>query len=240
MKTMPKQTPPYEQTPPPDPRRVFVVDDHAVVREGLAFLMNVQPDLVMCGEAAGAPAAFSAILKLRPDAVIIDLTLREGNGLELIKQVKASLPHTVILVLTMHEEQQFAERTMRAGASGFISKSEAIEKVIEALRIVLDGGVYITSGIAENLLTETFKTGKTGGSLDPVSRLSDRELQVFELLGGWKGTREIAGALNLSIKTIEYYRQTIREKLDLKTGTDLVKSATAWVKQRDEIDGEPA
>jgi len=209
-------------------RRVFLVDDHAVIRQGLAFLVNLQPDLVVCGGAGGVREAFGAIMNHAPDAVVVDLTLREGNGLDLIKDIKAALPNTAVLVLTMHEEKQFAERTLRAGASGFIAKSASIEKVVDALRFVLDGRLYLSDEMAVELATARFRTAGDG-VVDPVTRLSDRELQVFELFGRWKGTREIAGELNLSIKTVEHYRQTIRQKLNLKNGTELVQAATAWV-----------
>jgi DNA-binding NarL/FixJ family response regulator len=211
-----------------DRRRIFLVDDHAVVRQGVGYLLNLQPDLTVCGEAGTAREAFGSIVNLQPDAVVVDLTLREGNGLDLIKDIHAVLPKVAILVLTMHEEKQFAERSLRAGALGFIVKAEAIEKVVEALRIVLAGKLYINDGLAAHLVAQRYKPGRNG-SVDPVSRLSDRELQVYQLLGQWKGTREIAGELNLSIKTVEYYRQTIRQKLNLRNGTELVQEATTWV-----------
>jgi DNA-binding NarL/FixJ family response regulator len=212
---------------PPQRRRIFIVDDHAVVRQGMAFLINLQPDMEICGQADSASSGFQGILELQPCACLIDISLPGGNGIELIKQVRGVLPQLSILVVSMHDERIYAERAIRAGASGYIMKAAAIENVVHALRTVLGGGMHLDPAIAGQILSSRLRgRGRAGG--DPSTLLSDRELEVFQLIGQWKGTREIAGALNLSVKTVEHYREQIKKKLNLRTGGELVQAATTW------------
>lgn len=210
-------------------RRVFLVEDHTVVRQGIAVLINLQEDLFVCGEACEGPMAMKAIQEVQPDVVVIDLILEQGNGLDLIKDLKAVMPDCLILVVTMHDERVYGERALRAGARGYIMKAQAIEQLIHALRVVLDGKLYVSHEMADRILSQ--RMGRADATADPVQGLSDRELEVFRLIGDWKSTREIAGALTLSIKTVEYYREQIKKKLGLKTGVDLGQAATEWVKE---------
>jgi DNA-binding NarL/FixJ family response regulator len=211
-------------------RRVFLVDDHAVVRQGIGFLINMQDDLVVCGEANEGPQAMKGVQECKPDTIIVDITLEQGSGLELIKDLRAVAPHVPILVVTMHDERVYGERALRAGASGYITKGQAIEQVIDALRVILDGKLYVSHSMAERILSQ--RIGRSDDApADPVDRLSDRELEIFKLIGNWKSTREIAGCLGLSIKTIEYYREQLKKKLGVKSGADLGQAATAWVQE---------
>jgi DNA-binding NarL/FixJ family response regulator len=211
-------------------RRVFLVEDHTVVRQGIAVLINQQDDLEVCGEACGGPEAVQAIQASRPDVAVVDITLEHGNGIELIRDLRAVAPEVQILVMTMHDERLYGERSLRAGASGYIMKAEAIEKVVHAIRIVLEGKLYVSSAMADRILSQ--KMGRQEEDVrDPIQRLTDRELEIFRSIGAWKSTREIAGALNLSIKTVEYYREQIKKKLGLKSAVDLGKAATSWVKE---------
>jgi DNA-binding NarL/FixJ family response regulator len=205
-------------------RRIMLVDDHPVMREGLAQLITHEPDLSICGQYEDAARAFSAIPTLRPDLAIIDLSLKGSSGLELVKNSRASYPNLRILVLSMYDESLYAERVLRAGAAGYIMKQEAAEKVLAAIRQVLDGGVYLSEKMGSKLMRQLVggKTSESGSSLE---RLSDRELEVFGLIGQGKGTRQIAEHLRLSVKTIESHRAHIKEKLNLKDANELVHTA---------------
>ncbi len=205
-------------------RRILLVDDHPVMREGLAQLINHEPDLVVCGQHEDAAKAFAAIPDLLPDLAVVDLSLQGSSGLELVKNSRATHPKLRILVLSMHDETLYAERVLRAGAAGYIMKQEASDKVLGAIRQVLAGGVYLSERMGSKLMSQLVggKTAEIGSSLE---RLSDRELEVFGLIGQGKGTRQIAEQLHLSVKTIESHRAHIKEKLNLKDANELVHTA---------------
>lgn len=216
----------------PQPRktkaRVLLVDDHPILRKGLAELINQEPDLMVCGEAEEAPKAFELVSTLTPDVALVDISLRGGNGLELIKNIKARFPDLPLLVLSMHDETLYAERALRAGSLGYIMKEEAIEKVLTAIRQVLAGEMFLSDRMKSRLLNQLVGGRiKQGGS--SIDSLSDRELEVFRLIGEGRGTRQIAEELRLSIRTVEAYREYIKDKLNLKNGTELVQHAFQYV-----------
>jgi DNA-binding NarL/FixJ family response regulator len=202
-------------------RGIMLVDDHPVMRNGLAQLINQEPDLKVCGQFEDSAPAFAAIATLKPDLVIVDLSLKDGSGLDLVKNIKAAHPRVLILVLSMHDETLYAERVLHAGASGYIMKQAATEQVLGAIRKVLGGGIHLSEGMSSRFV-HRMATGKsvTGGSV--MERLSDRELEVFRLIGEGRGTRQIAQQLHLSVKTVESHRAHLKEKLNLKTATELV------------------
>lgn len=202
----------------------MLVDDHPVMRQGLVQLINQEPDLSICGQYEDAATAFAAIPTLNPDLAIIDLSLKGSSGLELVKSSRASFPKLRLLVLSMHDETLYAERVLRAGAAGYIMKEEATENVLAAIRQVLGGGVYLSEKMSAKLMHQWVGTSpRSGGSA--LERLSDRELEVFGLIGQGKATREIAQHLRLSIKTVESHRAHIKEKLNLKDANELVHTA---------------
>ena len=207
-----------------DKHKVMLVEDHPVMREGLSQLISHEGDLSVCGEFEDTARAFDAIPRLLPDLAIVDLSLKGSSGLELVKNARANYPKLLMLVLSMHDESLYAERSLRAGASGYIMKAEAVEKVLGAIRHVLNGGIYLSENMSSKLMRK-LAAGKNmaGGSL--MERLSDRELEVFGLIGQGRGTRQIAQQLHLSVKTIESHRAHIKEKLDLKSATELVHCA---------------
>lgn len=208
-------------------KRIFLVDDHPLVREWLTNLINQQPDLAVCGEAETGPQAMRTILQLKPDVAIIDISLKDSSGIELIKDLKQTLSSTAALVLSMHEEPHYAERALRAGAKGYIVKRETTRKVITAIRQVLAGGIYISEELATALAAQ-FVVGKGLPKESAVEQLSDRELEVFELLGQGRGTRQIAEALKVSVKTVQAYCARIKEKLNLASATELLREAVRW------------
>lgn len=208
-------------------KSIFLVDDHPLVREWLTNLINQQPDLSVCGEAETAPQAMQAISALKPDVAIVDISLKKSSGIELIKDLRQRQPAVAVLVLSMHEEAHYAERALRAGARGYIMKRETTRKVIAAIRKVLAGEHYISDEIATALATQ-FVTGKAPAEQSPVEQLSDRELEVFELLGQGRGTRQIAETLSVSVKTVQAYCARIKEKLNLSSATELLREAVRW------------
>jgi DNA-binding NarL/FixJ family response regulator len=208
--------------------RILLVDDHAIVRYGMAQIINRQNDMTVCGEEENASRALGAITALKPDLVIADISLKDSSGLELMRNIKAQYPRLPVLVVSAHDESVYAEVAFRAGALGYLMKEEAIEKVSTAIRRVLGGAVYVSDALAARLLQQQIR-GKTDVTESPVKGLSDRELEVFQLIGQWKKTREIAAELHLSIKTIEYYREQIKRKLNLKSAAELTQHATSWV-----------
>ena len=210
--------------------RILLVDDHAVVRFGIAQLINRQADMIVCGEEEDASRALSAIEKLKPDLVIADISLKESSGLELMRNIKATHAGLPILVVSVHDETVYAEVAFRAGALGYLMKEEALEKILVAIRRVLGGAVYVSDAMAAKLLQKQVR-GQTDAHTSPAELLSDRELEVFQLLGQWKSTRQIAQELHLSIKTIEYYREQIKRKLNLSSAAELTQHATAWVQR---------
>jgi DNA-binding NarL/FixJ family response regulator len=211
--------------------KILIVDDHPVVREGLIRRINRQPDLVVCGEAGAAAEALKAIAGCRPDLVIVDLTLQDKGGLELIKDLQTRYPKLRVLVLSMHDEKLYAERALRAGAMGYVMKQEATEHVIEAIRRVLGGQVYLSESMAARLLG-TFVAGKPADAASPIESLSDRELEVFELVGRGLATGQIAGQLHVSVKTVEAYKGRLKAKLKLESAIELTQQAALWVQKQ--------
>ena len=213
---------------------ILIVDDHPIVRQGLAELINHEEDLAVCGQAEDAHQAMKAVKELKPDMAIVDISLKETSGMELIKDIKAQYPNLPILALSMHDESLYAERALRAGARGYIMKAEATEKVILAVRKILSGQIYISEKMASKMM-QKLVGGSTEISTSPVERLSDRELEVFQLIGKGFGTRQISERLYLSIKTIETYRAHIKEKLNLSDAAELLQYAIQWVNSRNNV-----
>jgi len=208
-------------------RRIFLVDDHPLVREWLANLVNQQSDLVVCGEANGAPEALRMIEAIQPDAAVVDITLAGGSGIELIKDLKIRCPRVAVVVLSMHDESVYAERALRAGARGYVMKRETTKNIIAALRHVLEGKLYLSDTQAA-AMAEKFVDGRPPGGGSPIDSLSDRELEVFEMLGSARETREIAEALHISMKTVQAYCARIKEKLGVGTANELLREAVRW------------
>ncbi len=211
-----------------DKSKILIVDDHPIVRQGLAELVNHENDLAVCGQAEDAHQAMKAIKELRPDMAVVDISLRETSGIELIKDINVQYPDLPVLALSMHDESLYAERALRAGAKGYIMKAEATEKVITAIREILNGEIYVSDKMATKMVRQLVGS-KTKISTTPVERLSDRELEVFHLIGKGYGTRQISERLHLSIKTIETYRAHIKEKLSLANAAELLQHAIQWV-----------
>lgn len=209
-------------------RRVLIVDDHSVMREGLALLIDNQPDLTVCGEAEDAVKAMQKVAALRPDIAIVDLSLVQSNGLELVKDIKAQHPRVFVLVLSMHEEALYAERVVRAGARGYVMKRAPTAELLGAMRRVLNGEIYLSEGMAAQVVRGAFGRRETKPDRSPIGQLSDRELEVFQMIGEGSGTSDIAERLHLSMKTVSCYRQNIKTKLQLKNATELVQYAIHW------------
>lgn len=209
-------------------RKVLIVDDHPLLRDGLAKVIDQQFDLVVCGEAADARSGLAAVAKCRPDVAIVDLSLDEGSGLDLIKDLHARDSKLPILVLSMHHENLYAERAVRAGAQGYVMKREPVATVIAALRKVLDGHMALSEEIVSRLLAAPNHGGKPAAD-SPAVALSDRELEVFRLFGNGMGTRAIAKKLHLAVSTVESYRSGIKQKLGLASATELVARAARFV-----------
>lgn len=205
-------------------RRIILIDDHPVMRNGLAQLIDHEPDLKVCGQFEDAGHALEAIPGLQPNLAIVDLSLKSSSGLELVKNIKSTFPAILVLVLSMHDESLYAERALHAGAAGYIMKQEATDRVLHAIRQVLNGGIYLSEAMSSKFV-HRLATGKNPAGGSVTERLSDRELEVFALIGQGKGTRQIAEHLGLSIKTIESHRAHIKEKLNLKSSTELVHMA---------------
>src|SRR5437773_384805 len=209
--------------------RVLLVDDHPILRRGLAQLINQEADMTVCGEAEDAPKAFEAVSTLQPDVAVVDISLKGGNGIELIKNVKARYPDLPILVLSMHDESLYAERALRAGSLGYIMKEEAIEHVLVAIRRVLCGEIFLSDKMKSKMLQQLTAGGRNKTVTSPIENLTDRELEVFRMIGEGRSTRQIAGELHLSVRTVEAYREYIKGKLNLKNSTELVQHAFHWV-----------
>jgi len=210
------------------PRRVFIVDDHPVMRAGVRQLIEAEQDLAVCGEADSVNSALEAIAKTSPDVALVDITLRQSNGLDLIKDLQIRHPKLPVLVLSMHDEAFYAERVLRAGARGYIAKAEGSTKIVEGLRKVLDGGVFVSQRVASSMVSKIVAGSADAGSFS-VDRLSDRELQIFELIGQGLQTRDIAQQLHLSPKTVEAHREHIKAKLDMDNASELLAYAVKWV-----------
>jgi DNA-binding NarL/FixJ family response regulator len=207
--------------------QILLIDDHPVMRLGLAALIRAEKDLKVWGEAGTAGEAMSLCEDAFPDLAIVDLTLPDKSGLELIKDLRARHPNLSFLVVSMHDEMMYAERVLRAGAKGYIMKQEAPEKLISAIRLILRGEVFLSAGVAARILKRFADAG--GRAASPIERLTDRELEVFQLIGEGKGSREIAGMLNISVRTVDAHRAHIKEKLELRDSTELVHHAIRWV-----------
>ena len=205
--------------------RILIVEDHPVVRRGLAELINAEPDLRVCGEADDAPAAVQLLGQVHPDLVLVDISLKRGNGIDLVKQIKARDGQVKILVTSVHDEALYAERALRAGAMGYLNKSEPIPTILNAIRQVLRGRIFLSMPMVNRMLQNPVQDNTPES---PIASLSDRELQVFELISRGLTTREIASKLLLSIKTIETHRDHIRMKLKLKNSTELIHHAVQW------------
>jgi len=208
-------------------RRVMLVDDHPIVRQGLRRLIEAEPDLEVCGEAETAREAKSMIRDIDPDVVIVDVSLAQGDGLELVKDARAHYPNLPLLVLSMHDEVIYAERMLSAGANGYIMKQAASDQFLVALRRVLEGGIYVSESVG-NTMIEKFAAGGAYTPSNPVDGLSNRELQVLHMIGKGLSTRQTAEALNLSVKTVESHRQRIKRKLSLQTSAQLMQYAVNW------------
>jgi len=207
--------------------RVFLVDDHPLVREWLGSLIERQPDLAVCGQAETSGAAYAAIVRLQPDVAVVDLSLEDGSGLELIKQLQALPQPPRVLVLSMHDEAIYAERALRAGAAGYVMKRSATGRIIDAIRQVLQGRLYISEAVSEKM-AEKFVLARTQPDASPVALLSDREMEVFQLIGQGFENRRIAETLHLSPKTVQVYCGRIKEKLGLENATALIGEAVRW------------
>jgi len=210
---------------------VLLVDDHPIVRQGLTQLINQEADLAVCAQAEDGYGALHAIAIYRPDIVILDISLNGPDGLAVLKDIRMSYATLPVLVLSMHDESLYAERVLRAGASGYIMKQEATERVLEAIRRIRGGEVYVSDRIAKRLLRQMVSSPADGKS--PIEALTDRELAVFRLIGKGRGTREIADDLHVSVKTVESYQAHIKEKMGLKNARELAQHAFQWVTRED-------
>jgi DNA-binding NarL/FixJ family response regulator len=208
-------------------KRVLIVDDHPLFRHGIADLINAEADLKTCGEADSAPHALEAIRKLRPDLVIVDISLKGTNGIELVKSIRTEHPKLPVLMLSMHDESLYALRALRAGARGYVMKQEALERVMSAIHRVLGGEVYVSPVMSGKMINEF--VGGASAEKPLTDKLTDRELEVLQLIGEGLGIQQIAQRLNLSAKTIETHRAHLKEKLNMKSARDLTHFAVHWV-----------
>lgn len=208
---------------------IFIVDDHPLVREWLGTLINQQKDMAVCGEAEAAPEAIAKIEALKPDVVVVDIMLSAGSGLELVKDIRRVSPESISLVLSMHDEMTYADRALRAGARGYVSKRDTTRKIITAIREVSAGRVFVSAEV-QAMITERYLGNRTGAS--EISQLSDREMEVFRMLGQGEDTRRISESLNISIKTVQVYCTRVREKLGLAGHHELLREAIRWWEQQ--------
>jgi len=209
-------------------KRLLVLDDHPMMREGLAQLVNGEPDLMICGQAGTGREALELAGATKPDLLLVDISLPDKNGLEVVKELRDFHPGLPVLVISMHDESLYAERALRAGARGYIMKQEGGKKLMEAIRRVLSGKIYVSENIASTIL-ESVSGKEREAAQTPIKKLSDREFEVLQLLGNGKGTGEIAAQLHLSTKTVEAHRANIKRKLGLQSGPELVRYAVRWV-----------
>jgi len=210
----------------PAQTKIFIADDHPLVREWLANLIHQSPDLLVCGEGEDTQTALEAIERTVPDLAIVDISLGSGSGIELIRAIRSKFPKVAIIVLSMHDERVYAERSIRAGARGYIMKRESTRKIIDAIRQVLRGNMYLSKELTE-LFAEKFVSNPASNDL-PIAQLSDRELEVFQLIGQGYETREIAESLNVNIKTVQTYCTRIKDKLKFSSGAELLREAIRW------------
>jgi len=211
--------------------RVFLVEDHPVTREGFAQLINYQPDLEVCGQTGAAGNAMSAIAELKPDLAIIDISLADSSGLELIKNLKCCQPSVPVLVLSTHDEALYGQRALRSGARGYVMKQAPTSEVMNAIRDVIAGEIYLSNAMRTRVVRQQFERPKDPEGAD-IHVLSDRELEIFALLGHGNTTRQISAKLHLSISTVETHRAHIKEKLELTNAVELVRRAVEWVNHR--------
>jgi DNA-binding NarL/FixJ family response regulator len=209
----------------PPPKGIFLVDDHPIIREGLALLINRQEDMTVCGEAGDIHSALTGIEQVNPHLVVLDISLSGPDGLDLLKSIRSRTHELPVLILSMLDELTYAERALRAGANGYIMKQEATEMLLIAIRRILDGEIYLSERMANRMLHRFVGVGTSGQGRSPVADLTDRELEVFRLIGEGHGTRQIAEELHISVKTVESYQAHIKEKLSLKSGRELVQRA---------------
>ncbi len=213
------------------PKRIFIVDDHPMMRQGLGQLIGAEQDLAVCGEAENAESALAGVSAAKPDLVLADISLPGKNGLELIKDFQASQPGLPVLVISMHDESLYAGRVLRAGGRGYIMKQEGGKKLMQAIRQVLAGKIYVSEKMSAEIL-ETFSGSRAGTESSPVKKLTDREFEILQLIGQGRGTRAIADQLHLSVKTVEAHRANIKAKLDLKSAPELVRFAVRWAESQ--------
>jgi DNA-binding NarL/FixJ family response regulator len=207
--------------------KIFVVDDHPIVRQGLALLINREPDLTVCGEAEDAQTAVQSVATAKPDILVVDISLNGPDGLDLLKDIRLRYPDLPVLILSMHDESVYAERALRAGAQGYIMKQEATEKVLVALRRILSHEIYVSERIANRML-QRYIGSPNAARASSIADLTDRELEVFRLIGEGHSTRQIAEELHISVKTVESYQAHIKEKLSLRSARELVQHAIQW------------
>jgi DNA-binding NarL/FixJ family response regulator len=207
--------------------RIFLVDDHPLVREGLTNLINEQKDLIVCGEAEDSAGAITGITKTRPDVALVDISLKNESGLELVKNLESQFPLVALIVLSMHDEALYAERALRAGARGYVMKRESTKSVLASIRRVLEGGVYVSERVV-NSMARRFSSSPKGVENSPVERLSDRELEIFRLLGQGRTTAQIADDLHLSLKTVQAYCARAKEKFGVSSLGELLRAAIRW------------
>jgi DNA-binding NarL/FixJ family response regulator len=219
---------PAAAPPTDEPKRLLIVDDHPVFRQGIAQIIGKLREVTICGEAENARSALDAMRRLQPEVAVIDISMPGTNGIELIKLMLAEQPRLIILTLSMHDESLYALRALRAGAKGYVMKQQAADNVLDALRKVLSGGIYVSPQFSERLVFKAIH-GSDSDLGSPVDTLSDRELEVLQLFGRGKSTREIADVLHLSVKTIETHRAHIKEKLGFKEAEELMKFAAEWM-----------
>jgi DNA-binding NarL/FixJ family response regulator len=207
--------------------RIFLVDDHPLVREGLTDLINRQDDLIVCGEAEDSAQAIAGIAKLRPDVALIDISLKNESGLELVKNLESQFPLVALIVLSMHDEALYAERALRAGARGYVMKRETTKNVLASIHRVLEGGVYVSERVVDSMARKLSSSRKAAAS-SPIERLSDRELEIFRLLGQGRSTSQIAEDLHLSLKTVQAYCARAKEKFEVNSLGELLRAAIRW------------
>ncbi|MGH7951263.1 MAG: response regulator transcription factor [Limisphaerales bacterium] len=222
---------PQEHSTASTKNRIFIVDDHTMFREGMRQLIEREPDLTVCGDAADATEALEEIRKLKPDLVIADISLSGATGIDLIKNIKSEFEDLPVLVVSMHEESLYAERALRAGAMGYVMKQEPAKTVKSAIRKVLGGDIHLSDKMSAAMLSKFMRGGQAAEPASPIEKLSDRELEVFRMLGEGKVTRQIAEELDLTIATINSFRNRIKEKLGLKNSTELMLHAIQWVRE---------
>ncbi len=210
--------------------KVFLIDDHPIVRYGFAQLLAGASDLEVCGQASDARTALDALATAAPDVLVVDVSLGTTNGIDLIREIKERLPAAFVLVVSMHDEHLYADRALRAGASGYVMKHEATDAIVRAIRVVAAGGLFVSEAVTMRMLQRAIAGGAAAGG-SPLESLSDRELHVLELMGRGMATREIAEQLHISIKTVESYRARLKEKMNLRSGTELLRFAVRWAEE---------